>query len=289
MSTYINSWNKRLSNSKYEVFVDLPRYFMHGFSWKRGKNKANVKIKLGCWRLSPGKKQREKLRQLDPTRFVVLWVRADIYIERTRPVLCPLGCGFVDSQSWLEPGDCEVPEHWLVRYFVTLSKIILHWYGHCLGLIVDVGDFLDDKSEGVVPWQRFIHEVEICGDKYWELMAPFIVPTCKRVFLLVVMCWETPDEGVVVLADVCIHLLQRVVSSLVTRKKNLVRNNFGVNILHSDINRVDVLEVFHKPVVWMNWRKETEMKCSDQTGGSWDGELVSCYLEHRIVFSYKII
>ena len=99
-------------------------------------------------------------------------------------------------------------------------------------------------------------------------MAPFIVPTCKRVFLLVVMCWETPDEGVVVLADVCIHLLQRVVSSLVTRKKNLVRNNFGVNILHSDINRVDVLEVFHKPVVRMNWRKETEMKCSDQTGGS---------------------
>ena len=36
------------------------------------KNKANVEMKLGCWRLSPGKKKREKLRQLDPTRFVVL-------------------------------------------------------------------------------------------------------------------------------------------------------------------------------------------------------------------------
>ena len=73
--------------------------------------------------------------------------------------------------------------------------------------------------------------------------------TSEGMLLLVVVVWETPDEGVVVLADVCIHLLQRVVSSLVTRKKNLVRNNFGVNILHSDINIVNILEVFHKPVV----------------------------------------
>ena len=70
-------------------------------------------------------------------------------------------------------------------------------------------------------------------------------------FLLVVMCWKTPDEGVVMLTDVGVHLLQRVdPSSLVIRKKNLVRNHLGVSVLQSDINRgVDALEVSHKPVV----------------------------------------
>ena len=45
-------------------------------------------------------------------------------------------------------------------------------------------------------------------DSTLKISGICLVPTCKRMFLLVVMGWKTPDEGVVELADVGIDVLQ---------------------------------------------------------------------------------
>ena len=115
-------WVWKTSNSKHELFVFLLCFFLYlkleicqdifCLSTTRAK-KENVEMNLCCWRLNPWWKQREKLRQLDS----LSWFLVGIYIERTRPILRPLRCWFVDPQSWLEPGDCKVPVmYWLVKH-----------------------------------------------------------------------------------------------------------------------------------------------------------------------------
>ena len=59
--------------------------------------------------------------------------------------------------------------------------------------------------------------------------------TSEGMLLLVVVVWETPDEGVVVLADVGVGVLQALSTSPQVGEKNLIWDHLLVRVLRTDV------------------------------------------------------
>ena len=79
------------------------------------------------------------------------------YILWSRSVFIPFYSSFIDDKSWLNPHHSKVHvDHHGLKIFHQKYFVNMWWKSFYLLLVIDVADFLNDKTKVIIPRQRFV-------------------------------------------------------------------------------------------------------------------------------------